>query len=148
MAGMEGWLVQNWFNLLSALGIIASLLFTAASLRAETKTRRISNLLTLTQNHRELWGQLLQNPVLEGVLDPARNLESKPVSKEEYYFVTMAIQHLHSAFKAMETKLVTKSAGIREDIRTIFVLPVPRAVWAKVKHLQNEDFVHFVEDCL
>ena len=112
---MESWLAENWFNLLSAVGIIGSLVFTTVSFRSETETRRISNLLTLTQSHRELWRELFHNPGLKAVLNPSRNLASKPVTTEEHYFVTMAIQHLHSAFKAMKTGLVTKPSGIKED---------------------------------
>ena len=65
---MEAWFSENWFNLFSAVGIIGGLLFTAVSLRSETKTRRISNLLTLTQNHRELWAEMFRRPGLERVL--------------------------------------------------------------------------------
>ena len=46
--GIWGWLAENSFNLLSAVGIIGGLCFTAHSLRSETKTRRIANLLALT----------------------------------------------------------------------------------------------------
>ena len=55
MGRMEAWILQNWFNVLSAIGIVASLMFTAVSVRAGTETQRISNLLLLTQNHRKLW---------------------------------------------------------------------------------------------
>lgn len=145
---MGGWLAQNWFNLLSAIGIIASLLFTAVSLRSETKTRRISNLLTLTQNHRELWTELIHSPALRRVLDPTRNTVAKPPNLEEKYFVTLAIQHLHSAYRAMQTGLVTQPAGIKEDIRKIFSLPVPRAVWEQARPMQNQDFADFVDSAL
>lgn len=46
----------------------------------------------------------------------------------------------------MKTGLVTKPEGIRQDIRSFFRLPIPRAVWSIVKPIQNEDFANFVED--
>lgn len=55
---MASWFVSNWFNVLSAIGVIASLLFTGVSLRSETKNRRVSNLIALTQNHRDLWTEV------------------------------------------------------------------------------------------
>ncbi len=53
--GIEGWLAENAVNLLTAFGIIGSLWFTALSFRAETKTRRVANLINITVNHREVW---------------------------------------------------------------------------------------------
>jgi len=44
---MEG-MWTHWLDLLNAVGVVASLLFTAFSIREETKTRRVGNLLTLT----------------------------------------------------------------------------------------------------
>ncbi len=145
---MGDWLSTNWFNLLSAVGIIGSLLFTGISLRSETKTRRISNLLTLTQNHRELWAEMFRRPGLERVLDPSANLDSLPVTLDEHFYVAMAIHHLNSAYRAIRSGLLIKPDGVGEDIRGFFSLPVPREVWRKLRSLQNEDFVAFVEACL
>ena len=44
--GSLHWLAQNWFTLLNAIGVVGGLLFTGHSLRSETKTRRIANLLS------------------------------------------------------------------------------------------------------
>jgi hypothetical protein len=64
-----GWASQNWFNLFSAIGIMAGLSFTTYSLRSETKTRQIANLLTITANHREIWKEFLNNPKLARIRD-------------------------------------------------------------------------------
>jgi hypothetical protein len=52
--GVGEWLSHNWFDLFSSAGIIGGLWFTAVSLRSETKTRRIANLLTVTANSRRM----------------------------------------------------------------------------------------------
>jgi hypothetical protein len=145
---MGGWIAQNWFNILSALGIIGSLLFTSVSLRSETKTRRISNLLTLTQNHRELWAELFDHPRLARVLDPKADVSQESITVEEGYYVNMIIQHLNSAFEATKSGLVIKPEGVTEDVRWLLSLPVPRAIWEKLRPLQNDDFVAFVEACV
>ena len=145
---MAGWIAENWFNILSAAGIIGSLLFTAVSLRSETKTRRISNLLALTQNHREMWAELFEHPDLGRVLDPAADLSTRPITTEEHFFITMAIQHLNSAYQAMKSDLVMNTVGVRQDVRTFFSLPVPLGVWKELRALQSPDFVEFVEQCL
>ena len=145
---MGDWLTRNWFNILSAIGIVGSLLFTAVSLRSETKTRRTSNLLSLTQNHRQLWTALFPSPELKRVLDPAADLNKLPVTVNEEIFVNCVIQHLNSAHYALADKLVVRPEGLRRDVTWFFSLPIPGAVWKRVRVLQNEDFVHFVESCL
>ena len=49
------WMDNHGFDLLEAVGIIASLTFTAVSFRRDDRSRRVGNLLTLTQSHREVW---------------------------------------------------------------------------------------------
>ena len=52
--GFSPWITENAFELLNALGIVGGLFFTAHSLRSETKTRRIANLLAIHIND-ETW---------------------------------------------------------------------------------------------
>ena len=142
------WLIENWFNALSAVGIVGSLLFTAVSLRSETKTRRIENLLTLTQNHRELWSELFHDPALSRVLDASADPTKQPIHRDQAIYVNLVIQHLASAYEAMKSGLVINPAGVRQDVGEFFSLPIPRVIWEKIKLLQNDDFVDFVENCL
>jgi hypothetical protein len=148
MEGMGGWLTENWFNLLSAVGVICSLLFTGVSLRSETKVRRIGNLLTLTQNHRELWSALFRNPDLARVLDASPDLAKNELTRDETIFVNMIIQHLSSAYEALKTGLTIKPEGLSQDVGEFFSLPIPRIIWEEIKSLQNDDFVAFVEECV
>jgi hypothetical protein len=141
------WISQNWFNLLSAVGIIGGLWFTAVSLRSGTKTQRIANLLTITTNHREIWKEFIHNPELFRVLDPAANLAKEPVTRAEELFVNMVVLHISSVYYAMKDELLIKLEGLRRDIAQFLALPIARAIWEKIKILQNDDFVEFVEDC-
>lgn len=145
---MGSWVAENWFNLLSAIGIVASLLFTAISLRSETRTRRVGNLLTLTHNHRELWSELFERPNLKRVLEAKPDLSKRPITLDEDVYVNMLIQHLGSAFQALRNGLTIKPEGLKEDVRRFFSLPIPRAIWEKLKVFQNDEFVQFVEHCL
>ena len=144
---MGAYVAQNWFTLLSAAGVIATLLFTGISFRSEEKTRRVANLLILTQNHRELWAELFHSPKLRRVLDPSVDLSKKPITLNETIYVNMIIQHLNSAYATMENRLVIKADGVRRDVQQFFSLPIPKAVWAKMKSLNNPDFVDFVDRC-
>jgi hypothetical protein len=141
------WTLQNWFNLFSAIGIVASLWFATISLRSETKTRRIANLLTITANHREIWKEYLNNPKLERIRNAAADTASQPVTDAERVFVTMIILHISNVYYATSDQLIVKVEGWRRDIAHFLSLPVPREIWDKIKVVQNEDFVAFVESC-
>jgi hypothetical protein len=146
--GVWAWISQNWFNLFSAIGIIAGLWFTAFSLRSETKTRRVANLLTITANHREIWNKYLNNPELKRVLNPTADPLKRPVTDAEDLFVNMVILHTNSVYYAMSDQLVVEYEGLRRDIAQFFSLPIPKAVWNNTKLLQNQDFAAFIESSL
>jgi hypothetical protein len=145
--GIGEWILQNWFNLFSAIGIIAGLWFTAFSLRSETKTRRVANLLTITANHREIWKEFLNNPKLARVRDAAADTAKQPVTDAERVFVTLVILHINSVYYAMSDQLVVKYEGLRRDIAQFFSLPIPQAVWDRMKVFQNDALVRFIEEC-
>ena len=141
------WATQHWLELLNAAGVVGSLLFTAFSLREENKTRRVSNLLTLTQNHREVWSFLFRYPELHRIIEVAVDLRSRAVSREEEVLVNFVIQHLAGAYHAMRDGLFVRPEGMRRDVAWFFSLPIPQAVWEKLKPLQDEEFVAYVEEC-
>lgn len=145
---MGQWIVQNWFDLLSTVGIVGSLLFTAVSLHSETKTRRIANLLTITSNYCDVWKIFLNEPTLARVLDEKANLKAQPVTEAEKLFVTMVISHTNSVHEAIQDELLAKQDGLKRDVKAFFSLPVPKAVWQESKLLQNLDFAAFIESSL
>jgi hypothetical protein len=146
--GIWEWISQNWFNLFSAITVIAGLWFTAFSIRADIKTRRIANLLTITANHREVWNKIFINPELKRVLNPAADPVKHPINEEEEMFVNMVIQHINSVYYALSDQLVIQYEGLRRDVSDFFSLPIPKTVWKKSKKFQNDDFVKFVECAL
>jgi hypothetical protein len=146
--GVWEWLSQNWFDLFSSAGIIGGLWFTAVSLRSETKTRRIANLLTITANHREVWKEILYRPDLSRVLDDSADVANQPITPTEKFFVNMVISNTSSMYEALKDELVTKQEGLRRDVKSFFSLPIPNAVWIKTKLLQNQDFAAFIESSL
>ena len=148
MGDMEHWFTENWFNLLSSVGIIGGLWFTAFSLHSETKTRRISNLLTITSNHREVWKEFLNSPDLARVIDPAADVTKQPITRAEELFVGLVIFQMSSVYYAMKDELLIKLEGSRRDIAHFLSLPIPKAVWNKSKLLQNQDFAAFIESSL
>ncbi len=145
--GFLNWASDNWFILLQSLGIIGGLLFTAASLRLDEKTRRVGNLMAITKNHREIWTALYDRPELSRVLDADADLEQRAITREEEWFLRFLILHLNTVHHALKSGVLLKLDGLHKDIRWFFSLPLPQAVWEKTKWLQDSDFVGFVEAC-
>jgi hypothetical protein len=143
-----GWISQNWFNLFSVVGVIGGLLFTAISVRSDTETRRIENLLTLTNNQRELLQVFYKNLDLSRILDASADTESVPANRGEKIYTSALIQHLATTFRAMKSDLTVKPEGLRRDVHDFFGLPIPKIVWQEVKNFHDRDFVNFVENCL
>jgi hypothetical protein len=43
--------------------------------------------------------------------------------------------------------MLEPNEGLRQDIRWFFSLPIPKAVWEKIKERQDTKFAKFVEAC-
>ncbi len=111
--GFSGWVVRNWFDVFQSAGILAGLLFIAYSLRSETKTRRVSNLLSITESHRKVWSEIYHRPELKRVLDERANVRQDEMTREEEIFVNLVIFHLNVVFYARKSGLVFKLERLR-----------------------------------
>ena len=143
--GFLQWAITNWFDLVQTGGIVAGLFFTAASLRLDAKARRVGNLMAITKNHREIWSQIYERPELARVTNSASNLEEKAMTSEEDLFVRLLILHLNSVYHGLRAGLLLNLDGLARDVRWFFSLPIPMAVWRKMRPVQDADFVRFVE---
>lgn len=143
--GFSLWSGDTWFILLQSIGIIAGLFFTAVALRDDTRMRRVSNLLSITESHRKLWTEFYRRPELNRVLDERASLRQHEITRQEEIFVNLVVLHLNSVFYAHQLGLLFKLEGLRRDISWFFSLPIPKMVWEKSRVLQNDDFVAFVE---
>ena len=133
-------------ELLNAVGVVGSLLFTAFALREETKTRRVTNLLTLTQNHREIWSLLLRSPALYRVLDSRVDPLKQPATREEEPRQLFDPTSERGASRHARPA-VWRPEGMYQDVAEFFSPPIPQAVWEKLKPMQDADFVAFVVKC-
>ena len=147
MGIVGAWAIQHIFELFSAIGIIGGLWFSAFSRRSEAKTRRIANLISITANHREVWKVFLNDKQHARVLDPLADVGKQPITEAERAFTVMLILHINSMYFASKDELVIQLEGWRRDIAEFLALPIPGEVWNKIKVLQNEDFVAFVDSC-
>ena len=136
-----------WIDLLQSVGIVAGLLFTGYNIRADSRERKVQSVFALTAAHREIWSKLYEHPHLTRVL---RNAEAKDVTvtDDEELFVHLLILHLASSYIARKFGMNVQEDGLELDIKELFSLPVPKAVWEKSKKYQDKDFVQFVESCM
>lgn len=146
--GIGEWLAQNWFDLITNIGTIGGLFFAAFSIYEDVKARRVANLLTLTQNHRELMKVFYRDTDLARVLDASASVSKQPITLAENAYVTVMIQHLSGVYRAMRTDLTIKPEAMRLDVRAFFLLPLPKTVWERTKEFQDRDFAAFVDSCL
>jgi len=146
-AGMTwpAWLTENWFTGVQTVAIVSGLIFTCVTLKRDERSRRVANLFQLTHHHNELWAQALTKPELRRVMSMKADLSLEPVTEDETLFVGSVILNLNSAHYAIKRGMMDSPHGLGADIRTFFAHPVPRAVWTKLRHLQDTDFVAFVE---
>src|SRR5687767_3564731 len=101
MIQFGAWFAQHGLELLEAIGIAAGLFYTAASFRADTRSRRLSNLVNLTKQHRDIWEEMLGKSSLVRVKDPKADLYTKPVTPDEARLVVFLILHLHCWYRAI-----------------------------------------------
>lgn len=137
----------GWTAILQILIETGGFFGIGAALFMNARARRAANLIQLTQQHRDLWERIYLQPELSRILRPTVDLEKAPVTAEEELFVIFLILHLGNSFYVSRSGFHLPR-GIRKDVEYLFALPIPYAVWRKVRDLQDEDFVRFVERCL
>jgi hypothetical protein len=142
------WLESNWFPFLQTVGIVGGLVFTAVSIRQSTRARRASDLLALTEQHRDLWDKLYSFPGLERMFSPEADLIAKPISLTEARYLNEVIVHFQMGWQLASAGSLLTLDAMRADVRDFFKLPIPRSIWEQTKASRDQKFVKFVEASL
>ena len=145
--GFWSWFPHNFADLLGYVGIIAGLIFNGLSIQSQTKERRVSNMLMLVQNHREIWSDYYSQLDLLRILDENTDVSRIPITKPEEAFVTTVIQHIYGVFQSIKAGLTVRPEKMCCDICNLISMPVVNVIWNRIKGFQDEDFVSFVENC-
>jgi hypothetical protein len=144
MAGFSSW-VDGHFNLIQTVGILGSLWVAIGVGLREAKAKEIENLLTISDQHRELWSQVESRPDLHRIFQTTVDIAHDPPSLVEAEFLNLAFVHYETGWKIAKIGGITTLKDLAEDARGFFALPLPRAVWEKTKEFRNKKFVRFVE---
>jgi hypothetical protein len=145
MSAFLSWVQNNWSSAIGAAGIIGSLWFTAASFRADSKHREITNLLAIDDRHRALLGEVTQRPELKRILSEDVDLAAHPLTHEEDVCVWQIVQQFETGWRVEKIMKRGELKFLARDAANFFRLPLPGAVWEKTKKFRNPKFVRFVE---
>ena len=148
MTPFLAWLDTNWFSLLQSLGIAGGLLFTAVTVHRDAQHRHVSNMLTLLEQHRDLWSEVHTRPELARVMATEVDLVTRPLTVAEERFLNLVIVHFHTGWQLARDGVIHSLAVMAADAQGFFSLPLPRAVWDQSKAQREPDFVHFVDAAL
>jgi hypothetical protein len=148
VGSIEVWLQGNWFNVVQTVSIVFALVFTGLSLRRDTRSRRLSNLLILKGEHRELWSIIHGKPEFARILQADVDLVGRPMKSDEEIFLRQMIAHFAAAFELIQDGTPLDLEAFRRDAKEIFSLPLPKSAWQRAKNLQNPGFSKFIEDAL
>ena len=148
MAPLLRWLEANWFNLVQSSSIVLGLVFAGLSFRRETRSRRLSNLLALKTEHRQLWNTIHSKPELARILRADVDLLAEPVRIEEEVFLRDLIVHVATAWELIRDGTPLDREAFRRDIAAFFSLPIPRRVWDGTTHAQAQSFIQFFESVM
>jgi len=150
MASVALWLEANWLSLIQSVGIVGGLLFTAFTLRRDSKARRASDLLTLAAQHRELWSEVHRRPDLRRINDANVDLVSHPITPEEEEFLNLVFVHIFTTWLLSQggAMPLLPIESLAVDVRSFVKQPLPHFVWQSSKNSRDPRFVRFVEECI
>ena len=146
--GVIYWFREHWFDLLQTVGITGSLLLAAYTTWKDAQARKIGNSIAINGQYRMIWKDIYEHPVLARVLEKDADVIETPISTGEELFVTTIIAHLSTVFRAMKHGEFVKLEGLQNDVREFFALPIPKAVWERLKAYQDANFAKFIETAL
>lgn len=144
---LESWISNNLLALIQTAVLGSALFLIGIAFLLDARARRVSNLIKLTEQHRDLWERMYSQPELTRILDPNADVAKVGLTAEEEMFVVFIILHLSSTYFAIRSGFFQRPYGLRKDIEEFFSLPIPHLVWEKVKVLQEPSFAAFVERC-
>jgi hypothetical protein len=145
VAPLTDFLQTDWFNLIQTISIVMGLLFTGVTLRREISSRRLSNLLALKQEHRELWNTIHERPELSRIMKADLDLLASPMTEEEEVFLRQLVVHVAVSWQLIQQGTPLDLQSFRTDVSEFFNLPLPKKAWQMVKTSQEKKFRQFLE---
>jgi hypothetical protein len=141
--GLLHWIVEHAEVVYGSSALTVGLIFDGWGHFAHAKEVRQANQHTIIAHHREIVKDIRSDPYLKRVLDP--DADGSTLSIQEIHGVNPLFLHLYSNFRASKARLYRMPQHIDADLRFTLNLPVPAAVWEKLKGYYDDDFVAYVD---
>ncbi|HAB19275.1 MAG TPA: hypothetical protein PLX89_07195 [Verrucomicrobiota bacterium] len=148
MGNLPAFLESNWFNVVQSVGIVASLVFTAITIRRDSKSHRMTALLALEEQHRELWSELHRRPELGRILSAEVDLVANPITTAEKEFLNTVFVHFCIGWRLAKEHKVLSVEDLRRDLWDFVLKPIPSQVWHETKNTRERAFVRFAAEAL
>jgi hypothetical protein len=126
-----GWLEGNWFSAVQSLGIVGGLFFTAVSSRQASRSGRVSNVLALTAQHRDLWSEMHRRPDLGRIFQVEVDFLLEPMTPAEEEFLNTVFVHVNAAWELARLGPLVNLKALRSDMGHFLAHPLPRLAWQR-----------------
>ena len=138
--------VDTVLGIVNAVGVVAGLFFTGFALQRDSKMRRLENLISLTDHHREIWTLIFDRPGLHRVMSDDATVVANTLSEEEELFSTFVILHVQIVFEGLRDDLLRlERTGWERDLKLLLHRPVIKEVWRRIRNSQNSDFRRYID---
>ncbi len=148
VAAILPWIQQHWFDLVQTLGIIASIAFTAASVRRDRRGRRMTDHLALVAQHRELWADVNRREDLRRILMREVDLVKRPISLVEEDYLSLVLVHYTAGWHMARQGGLVDLKVLATDAAGFFSLPIPKYVFETTVPQLDPSFVAFIRDSI
>ncbi len=118
------------------------------AVRQNTKTRRISDLLTVAEHYRDLWGRTQNEPEMQRIGRKDPDLIRTPVTSEEEKFLNRVIIHFNTSWLMAREGALLSLEALTRDVQAFFTLPIPSSVWLDTRQNRDPAFARFLDRCL
>src|SRR5271169_3903503 len=133
----DAWIHDNWVSFVQSAGIVGGLCFNAISIRQATQARKVSDLLTLNEQHQNHWQEMYANPNLSRVLAKEVDFIEKPLTLAEERYLNESIVRFTTGWQVARSGALFTVNDMRLDAGTFFQLPLPKKVWEESKKSRN-----------
>jgi hypothetical protein len=143
-------ILQEAAQILSSIGVIASLIYLAVQIRDNSRTARMAAFQQLASNTSNSWHALAHDGELTDIMMRGlKNFSSlSPVEKARFSFHGMAyLRHYENAWFQHQAGSLKGHDwhAIAKDIETLFTNPGARELWPLVSDRNHPNFRAFVD---
>jgi len=135
---------MNWLDIIQTLAIVMTLILSIVTNKYNIKQTKLNNRLTINSSHREIWTFYIDHfDELKRIFEKQPDINTKPITDNERFFVNMVLLHANVSLKANNAKTIYQIDGLKRDIQNFLSFAIPREVWKANFSVLDKDFIAF-----